>query len=62
MNIIKAVFTALVAALSRLRALATDADASTAAGRHIKAVLYDGYVGAYAEFYRREYSREAAQR
>ena len=62
MNIIKAVFTALGAALSRLRALASYADASRAAGGRIKAVLYDGYVGAYAEYYRHEYSREAAQR
>jgi hypothetical protein len=62
MNIIKAVLTALGAALARVRTLASDAGASTTAGRRIKAALYDGYVGAYAEFYRNEYSREAAQR
>ena len=62
MHIIKAVFTAFGAALARACALATGTDASPAAGRRIRAVLYDGYVGAYAEYYRNEYSREAAQR
>lgn len=47
MNTIKAIYRALIDAISR---------------RRIKAVLYDGYVGAYAEFYRNEYSRDAAQR
>ncbi len=62
MNFIKAVYTALGAALARFRALAGDADASTSAGRRIKAALYDGYVGAYAEYYRNEYSHEVARR
>ena len=62
MHIINAVRTALGSALDRARALAGDADAPSAAGRRIKAVLYDGYVGAYAEFYRNEHSHEAARR
>ncbi len=33
-----------------------------AAGQRIKFALYDGYVGAYAEFYRQEYSLEPTSR
>ena len=62
MHIINAVTTAISAALARIRALAGDAMASLAAGPRIRAALYDGYVGAYAEFYRNEHSRAAAQR
>ena len=46
---------ALGAALLRLRqAMAT--------GRRMPAALYDGYVGAYAEFHRNEYRDAAARR
>lgn len=62
MNIIKAVLAELGAAFARTRALSDRAAASQAAGQRIMAALYDGYVGAYAEFYRNEYERDIARR
>jgi hypothetical protein len=62
MHIINAVTRALGVALLRIRALAGNAMVSLAAGPRIRAALYDGYVGAYAEFYRNEYTHEAARR
>jgi len=52
LNILKFAVAALAAALSRARARAR----TRAKGLPIKLALYDGYVGAYGEFYRNDYT------